>query len=66
MQFTFADALRELGPNAAFQIINQARTPANYLFASILPERTLPTYEVKSGSMTIRPLMAATSSCVSA
>ena len=58
MQFTFADALRELGPNAAFQIINQARTPANYLFGTILPERTLPSYEVKSGSLTIRPLMA--------
>lgn len=58
MQVTFDNALATLGSNSSFRLINGARTPANYLFQQILPERNMTTYEVKSGSMTIRALMA--------
>lgn len=58
MNFSFTEALRNLGPDAAFRIINEARPPASYLFATLLPERPSTSYEVKSGSMTVRATMA--------
>lgn len=58
MDFTFSNALAQLGPNAAFRMINQARPPANYLFATILPEQTRPDYKVETGQMTVRSTMA--------
>lgn len=58
MQFHFTDALRHLGPNAAFTVINQARPGSAYLLASILPERPVRSYEVKNATMTVRSAMA--------
>lgn len=48
------------GPNGnfAFEIINQARVPADYLLNTFLPERLQPGYDVKAGGMTVRPTMA--------
>jgi hypothetical protein len=58
MLFSFIAALLTLGPDAAFRLINQARPAASYLFASILPERPVRSYEVKNASMTVRSTMA--------
>lgn len=58
MQVNFKEALDALGPGAAFVIANQARTPADYLLATILPERNDPDYHIESGNMTIRSTMA--------
>ena len=58
MLFSFVAALLALGPDAAFRLINQARPAASYLFASILPERNMRSYEVKNASMTVRSTMA--------
>lgn len=58
MNFSFLAALATLGIDAAFRLINQARPAASYLFASILPERNMRSYEVKNGSMSVRSTMA--------
>ena len=58
MFFSFLVALATLGPDAAFRLINQARPAASYLFASILPERPMRSYEVRNGAMTVRTTMA--------
>lgn len=58
MNFTFLAALLMLGADAAFKLINTARPAANYLYSQILPERNMPTYDVKNGAMTVRPTMA--------
>jgi hypothetical protein len=58
MNLDFIAVLTALGANAAFRIMNAARPPANYLFATFLPERPKPTYTAKAGAMTIRPTMA--------
>jgi hypothetical protein len=58
MQFQFTDALRTLGPDAGFRIINEARPGTAYLLNSILPERPMRSYEVRGGSMTVRSAMA--------
>lgn len=58
MDFNFSEALRRLGPDAAFRIINQARPPAEYLFDSLLPERNEFSYETGTGGMTIVTTMA--------
>ena len=58
MEFTFADAIRELGADFALRIANGTRPPGDYLLAQILPPITRPTYEVSSGAMTITPTMA--------
>lgn len=58
MNFNFAAILLALGADAAFKIANAARAAGDYLFNSFLPEEFLPTYEVKSGHLTIRPTMA--------
>lgn len=58
MDLTFAGALRQLGADAAFRIINTARPPANYVLARFLPERLSPSYDVQAGSMTVRATMA--------
>jgi hypothetical protein len=42
----------------AFTLINQARTPADYLLASILPERDIANYQASSSNMTVRTIMA--------
>jgi hypothetical protein len=58
MEFSFLAALMALGQGFAFRLINAARPASAYLFASILPERGMPSYEVKNGSMTVRSAMA--------
>lgn len=58
MNFNFAVALTALGVGAAFRIANAARTAADYLFASLLPEQNRPTYTISSGQMIVRATMA--------
>lgn len=58
MNFNFAQALAALPTDAAFQVANEARPPASYLFATLLPERAVYDYQAKSGSMTVRTTMA--------
>ena len=58
MNLNFAAAIQALGANAAFRIMNAARPAADYLLATFLPERLKPTYQAKSGSMTVRTTMA--------
>lgn len=58
MNFDFTEVLRRLGADAAFVIANKARAAGDYLFATLLPERLLPTYDAKSGNMTVRSTMA--------
>lgn len=58
MFFSFLAALATLGVDAAFRLINQARPSNAYLFASILPERSMRSYTVKNGAMTVRSTMA--------
>ena len=58
MQFAFTEALRKLGPDAGFRLINEARPAGSYVFAGLLPERALRSYEAKDASMTVRSAMA--------
>lgn len=59
MAIDFRVAIEELGGDAGvLQLANEARTPADYLLATILPERRMPGWEATAGSMTIRTLMA--------
>jgi hypothetical protein len=58
MNFNFSQALAALPQGAMFQVANQARPPANYLFNTLLPERGSYDYQAKSGSMTVRTTMA--------
>lgn len=58
MIFNFAEALAALGNNAAARIANGARPPANYLFATLLPERQIPDYHVEAANMIVRATMA--------
>lgn len=53
---TALDALRRRG--TVFAIANQARPPADYVFAGILPEETRLSYQASAGSMTVRATMA--------
>jgi DNA-binding ferritin-like protein (Dps family) len=59
MPIDFQAALDEIGGEAGvLEIANEARTPGNYLLATILPQRNLPGWEASAGSMTIRTIMA--------
>lgn len=59
MLLNFADAIAALGGQTAMvRVANEARPPADYLFASILPEMAKNSYYVDSGSMTVRATMA--------
>lgn len=53
---TALDALRVRG--TTFQIANEARPPADYVFAGILPEEKRFSYQASSGGMTVRATMA--------
>lgn len=46
------------GIDPALRVINAARPPADYLLSTFFPERLLPSYFVRVGSMTLRPTMA--------
>lgn len=58
MQLNFAAALATLDPNEPFEIINEARPAADFLFNDLLPERPMGSFHVSSGSMTVRSTMA--------
>lgn len=58
MDFHFTDALRTLGRDFAFRIVNTARPGTAYLLAGILPEVPMRSYEVKDAAMTVRSAMA--------
>lgn len=53
---TALDALRTRG--TVFTIANDARPPADYVFAGILPEEKRFSYQASSGGMTVRATMA--------
>jgi hypothetical protein len=54
----FIAVLTALGAGAAFRIANAARSGAEYLFASLLPEQNRPDYHIEAGTMTVRSTMA--------
>lgn len=59
MYLDFTAAIAALGGQAGvFRVANEARTPASYLFNTLLPERNMPTYNIDRGSMTVRATMA--------
>lgn len=58
MNFDFSQILAKLGPDYGFKVANATRAPNEYLFATLLPEVKKPTYEAKSGNMTVRSTMA--------
>lgn len=58
MEINFTQALADLGTDAVFEIANEARPPASYLFNTLLPETLRWNYTVDSGNMTVRSTMA--------
>lgn len=58
MNFSFAEAINQLGNDVGVRIANAARPPANYLFNTFLPERTLPTYHVDAANLVVRTTMS--------
>jgi hypothetical protein len=58
MEFNFKPILEELGPNAAFQVANQAKPASAYALARILPERPSTSYYAERGQMVVRATMA--------
>lgn len=58
MNFSFLEALDQIGEGAVSRIANEARPAADYLFATLMPERNLFTYHVEGASMTVRSTMA--------
>jgi hypothetical protein len=58
MFVNFQAVIAALGEGAAFRIANATRPPGDYLLNTILPERNMWTYNIDSGSMTVRPTMA--------
>lgn len=58
MLITFAEALRNLDPNAVVRATADARPGPSYIFSQFLPEIEKPDYTAAAGSMTIRSIMA--------
>lgn len=58
MDLNFAEALKDLDPRTVFRLANGARPAGDYLFATLLPERTSTSYQVHSGHMIVRTTMA--------
>lgn len=58
MIFSFAEAIAQLGQNAAARIANAARPSASYLFNTFLPERNMLDYNVEAANMIVRSTMA--------
>ncbi len=58
MNFRFDEALKALGEDASFRIANAARPPADFLFATLLPEVPRYEYTAKAGNMIVRSTMA--------
>lgn len=69
MYLDFTGALAVLnGTNGMgmFTIMNEARPAADYVYAQLLPEMNKPTFQAKSGRMTVRATMAGVSGMDSA
>lgn len=58
MILNFAQALKELGPDAAFKLMRETRPTGDYLLTSFLPEMLKASYSVEGGNMLIRATMA--------
>lgn len=58
MELNFAEALRDIDRTEVFRIANEARPPASYLFATLLPEQRRTSYSVHTGHMVVRATMA--------
>lgn len=58
MDFSFNEALRTLGRDAGFRIINQQRPSSEYLFNTLLPEVNKTSYYAEDSFMVIRTTMA--------
>lgn len=59
MHFDFAEAIEALGGQSAVtRIANEARPASDFLFATLLPERQMPTYHIDNSSMIVRATMA--------
>lgn len=55
---TFQEALAQISPADLVLIAQNARPGSEYLLTDFLPEMTKPTYDVGTGTITIRPTMA--------
>lgn len=58
LDIPFSEAIKDLGPNAAFRIANGAKPPARYYWNTLLPEMPKPTYHIEQGTLTVRATMA--------
>lgn len=58
MNLDFSRAIEDLGPDAGFRIANEMRPSSEYVFESLLPETTMPGYDVKAAHMRVRSTMA--------
>lgn len=58
MDFDLRQAIDNLEQSTIFELANQARPPADYLFNAILPSMNMDTYDVANSTMTIRTTMA--------
>lgn len=56
--FSFSRVLYKLGVDRMFKVANLARPPANYLYATLLPEIKKYDYTAKAGKMVVRSTMA--------
>lgn len=58
--FTFSRVLHSIGADRMFRVANAARPPADYLYATLLPEVNKFDYTAKAGKMIVRSTMAGT------
>lgn len=58
MNLDFAQAIKDLGPDAGFRIANEVRPSANYALEMLLPETNVASYQVKASHMRVRSTMA--------
>ena len=58
MDFDLRAAIENLEQSTIFELANQARPPADYLFNAVLPSINMDTYDVANSTMTIRTTMA--------
>lgn len=58
MNFDLRTAIESLDQSEIFELANEARPPADYLFNAVLPSIPMDTYDVGNSTMTIRTTMA--------
>lgn len=58
MDFDLRQAIENLEQSTVFELANQGRPPADYLFNMVLPNINMDTYDVANSTMTIRTTMA--------